>query len=278
MRKKICGLLLFGAALLAGTAGVHAETSYGSPDWNVTFTEDEKMESSFSSADLDDTIYGLQPGDNAIITLKLKNEHDVSTDWYMTNKVLYSLEDRSKNQATGGGAYTYILTYTDGDGEKKTLFNSDTVGGENSGAAGEGLHAAASALKDYFFLDTLNKGDGGTVTLEVALDGETQGNDYQDTLADLSMNFAVELNGTPGMSAESPSGGALGETPVEGPGQEGGTDTARDNGRRRTVVQTGDDTMLAPYIIAASISGSILFVLAVYMSLRSGRQKRRALQ
>ena len=33
----------------------------------------------------------------------------------------------------------------------------------------------------------------GIITLEVALDGETQGNSYQDTLADLQMNFAVEL-------------------------------------------------------------------------------------
>ena len=35
------------------------------------------------------------------------------------------------------------------------------------------------------------------ITLYIALDGETQGNIYQDTLAEVQMNFAVELpNGT----------------------------------------------------------------------------------
>ena len=59
-------------------------------------------------------------------------------------------------------------------------------------AAGVGLHEATSALKDYFYLDTLTTGQTGKVTLNVALDGESQGNRYQDTLADLQMNFAVE--------------------------------------------------------------------------------------
>ncbi len=47
-------------------------------------------------------------------------------------------------------------------------------------------------MGDYFYLDRLGAGEAGKVHLTVALDGETQGNGYQDTLAKLQINFAVE--------------------------------------------------------------------------------------
>lgn len=286
MKKKLCNRLL-GFFLAAGLAlsmpmAAYGETSYGSSDWNVSFTEDNKMESTFRSADLDEVIYGMQPGDNVIIELQLRNKNPETTDWYMTNEILYSLEDRSANLGTNGGAYTYKLTYTDKDGEETPLFDSDTVGGEGSedSGAGEGLHQATNALEEYLYLDTLAKGDKGRITLEVALDGETQGNDYQDTLADLQMNFAVELTRqretrepgnptgtptptptpqpstrpgttvTPTVPAATPTGEALRRIP------EIGTPTA--------MVQTGDDTSLDKYILAACISGGVLLVLSIY--------------
>ena len=191
----LSGLMALGLALPA-----QAETFYGDSNWNVTFNADNEMVSSFSTANINDVVGGMQPGDNVIITLRLKSENAAATDWYMQNEVLYSLEDRSANKETGGGAYTYRLVYTDKSGAQNVLFDSDTVGGESGGTVdemlaglGEGLHGATNALKDYFYLDTMYNGQGGSITLEVALDGETQGNHYQDTLADLQMVFAVEL-------------------------------------------------------------------------------------
>lgn len=273
MRKKICGMILFGALLISQAAGVHAETLKGSTDWNVSFTAEEKMVSSFKTNDLDDTIYGLQPGDNAIIQINLKNQNKASTDWYMTNEVLYSLEDRSTNTATGGGAYTYRLTYTDMDGEVTALFDSDTVGGENASGAGEGLHAATDALKDdYIFLDTLSKGDAGYITLEVALDGETQGNDYQNTLADLQMNFAVEMATASTSSRRDPEQSPLRreETPTQQQRQPG------QQARPTNVVRTGDETNLSPFITAACVSGILLLAFAVYCMGESRKQTKGA--
>lgn len=237
MKKKIVSILvvLILMTALAGTAS--AKTFVGEDDWRVAFTADAKMSSSFKSSDMDDIILGMQPGDDVIITLKLANDHRETTNWYMTNKVLASLEDRSKTAS--GGAYTYTLVYTSPDGEENVLFDSDTVGGEDKSEAGEGLNEATSALKNFFYLDTLETGDVGTITLRVALDGESQGNGYQDTLADLQMNFAVELN--------------TGET---------------------TIVYTGDDSM-TPYIIAAGVSGILLLGLALY-SLLGRRHARKA--
>ena len=253
---------------LATPMAAHAETSYGGSDWSVSFTSDRQMDSNFKTSDMDDIIRGMQPGDNAIITLNLKNSNTETTDWYLMNEVLYSLEDRSNNENTSGGAYTYRLVY-EGPNGTRTLFDSDTIGGENESQAGEGLHQATNGLDQrqsltnaaggvdpgergaWLFLDTLTNSQAGKVTLEVALDGDTQGNDYQDTLADLQMRFGVELNTT-------------------------NTRTTTPNmpGSPRTVVRTGDENDLAPYILLACISGGLLLAFAAYTQISRSRAKK----
>ncbi len=248
-----------------------AETYYGDENWKVAFTSEDKMESSFNTADINDVIGGMQPGDNVIITLNLKNENRTTTDWYMRNEVLYSLEDRSTNKETSGGAYTYRLVYTDKDGEVNTLFDSDTVGGESAddtiNRMGEGLKSATNALKDYFYLDTLAKGAGGVVTLEVALDGETQGNHYQDTLADLQMDFAVELRDTPRGG-----GGGGGGTP-DTPGTPNTPDTPGSTTSRTGVVRTGDDNQIVLFSVISGVTGLLLLLYCIY-NLRAYRKRR----
>ena len=195
--NKILPPALIAAILvLAMSISALAENHAGKDDWAVTFTADKKMSSNFHNKVWDDNLKGLQPGDYVDFSVKIKNDNDNTTDWYMTNKVIDSLEDtRSDDKGLNGGAYTYILKYKgnqDGDSDV-VLYSSDTVGGQSVSKAGQGLHEATDALDDWFYIDTLQKGQGGTVTLRVGLDGETQGNDYQDTLADLQMDFAVEL-------------------------------------------------------------------------------------
>lgn len=206
-------------------------------------------------------IAGMQPGDRVIFSLGLSNENAAETDWYMTNKVLYSLEDRSANGATSGGGYTYRLVYTDHTGAETVLFDNDTVGGETVSAAGTGLHEATNALQDYFYLDTLKKEEGGSIALEVALDGETQNNDYQDTLADLQMNFAVELR------PSSPSGGGGGGNPSP-------IDLLRSNVVRMSGVQTGDMTRPLVYAGIMTVSGLLLLALAVWFFRENRRRLR----
>lgn len=259
MKKKLGTIWIMFCLLLSIAGRAHAETAYGDAGWEVTFTQDKKMSSNFRTADLDDVIYGLQPGDQAILVLALKNENEATTDWYMTNEVLYSLEDRSLNSATGGGAYTYRLTYRDKEGKVTTLFDSDTVGGDTISKAGEGLHEATDALKEYFHLDTLGSQQGGFITLEVALDGETQGNDYQDTLADIQMNFAVELR-----EAGKTTTSILSNSPRVNPRS------------TRTIgtVRTGDETKLTLFIVITCISGLLLFGVSCYGIAERRKQKK----
>ncbi|HBA47394.1 MAG TPA: hypothetical protein DCZ91_06270 [Lachnospiraceae bacterium] len=254
MKRRLISLLLACSCLGGIAMDVRAEDYHGEDGWTVSFTAENAMESNFRTADMDDAVSGLQPGDSITFELDLKNENQDATDWYMTNKVLYSLEDRSANSDTAGGAYTYVLVYKDHMGAETVLFSSDTVGGENTGLGGEGLHGATGVLDDYFYLDTLASGQTGNITLVVALDGETQGNDYQDTLADLQMNFAVELNVTP--------------ADEEVPGEPT---------RRTKIVRTSDESDLGGLFIAMTVSGLLLLAMAIY-SLRQGRKEKKGVE
>ncbi|NGM17950.1 hypothetical protein GMI70_08110 [Eggerthellaceae bacterium zg-893] len=175
-----------------------AEEYSGEADWQVVFTGD-KMESTFDTGKFDDVVEGLQPGDSAKFHVTLKNDADFDTNWYMKNTVLKSLEDTQ--DVASGGFYTYRLVYVDPSGTEDVLYDSDTVGGEKTLADREGLHEATDALKDFFFLGLLKPAEEAYVDLRIALDGETEGNAYQDTLAQVQMEFAVEraqADATPG--------------------------------------------------------------------------------
>lgn len=241
MRKKLAGLFLLAGLLAASAVTAHAETYYGDDNWQVTFTSGAKMESNFGAANLDEAVRGLQPGDNIFLTVHLKNEYGEGTDWYMSNAIRESLEDASS--VAEGGAYSYHLKYKAPNGTEKVLYSSDTVGGDTVSQAGEGLNEATNALKDYFFLDSLEGGQSATVELEVALEGETQNNDYQDTLAALEMSFAVEVKDT-------------------------STST------RTQIVKTGDRDIPIGYIALMGAGGVILLIFAIRNQRENSRRRK----
>lgn len=185
-------LCILAFAVLLGVSAVpaYADSQNGESGWHVLFNGNQ-MESTFHSQEIADAVYALQPGDDVTFALTTENTSNVTTDWYMTNEVLRSLEDTQAVADNGG--YTYRLTYKDKAGTETVLYTSDSIGGEKESPIGEGLNEATDSLEDFFFLDRLAPGEGGSLALYVALDGESQGNVYQDTLADLQMNFAVEL-------------------------------------------------------------------------------------
>ena len=259
MKKKIGCLVT--AMLLALGSGVtaHAEDYTGSGDMEVRFVGD-KMESTFQPTDISDQASTLQPGDSVTFQIKFKNNGDKATDWYMTNEVVKSLEQEEDGEQTAnGGAYTYVLTYTESGtgGGSRVLYSSESVGGDKSaGALGVGLHEATSSLEDYFYLDTLEAGKSGIVSLQIALDGETQGNAYQKTLAQLKMNFAVEKAAAPTTTTEKKEG------------------TTRHVTRKNTVymvksAQTGDESN--PLLWSGlTLTGGIMLMILGFARYRKG--------
>ena len=258
MRKRLLTLVLLAGTLICAPAAARAETL--TSERNISFTSDNKLSEDRSAADLNSAVYELQPGDDITITLNLKNDNASAANWYMTNEVLQSLEETAGSGASGG-AYEYELTYTDPAGAREVLFTSDTVGGENSSSR-VGLKAATSGLEDFLYLDTLSPGQRGVVTLRVALDGETQGNDYQNTLASLQMNFAVDTTTVNNQTVTR----VVDENGNPILVDDNGDPVADDDGgshARTGIVRTGDENNLLPYVAAAGVSGLLLLILAI---------------
>lgn len=260
--NKWCAALA--AVLFFGYGPTARAEEYEGGDWKVEFTG-EGMVSNFSSADISDAVYSLQPGDSVTISLDLENKSSRSTEWYMTNKVLSSLEDHSEQAR--GGAYAYRLAYTGQAGEETVFFDSSTIGGDRDSAAGVGLHEAVENMDEYFRMDTLAPGEKGIVTLRVVLDGETQGNNYQNTLADLSMSFAVDPL-VPTADDGTNKGGDPG-----GPSQEDGAPGDGSYSYSTGGVRTGDNSNLALWSCVAFASGALLLVLALLGIRKSGKEE-----
>ena len=230
MRKK--SLSLFLALLLLCSISAFASAAEEAKPGDVTFTAGGQMvEENFN---VDQVFSGLEPGDTRTYTVYIHNQNPKTTRWYMSNEVLKSLEDSAAAGKIFGGAYSYKLSYV-GPGGSQVIYDSDRVGGEDGfkqpgdSEARVGLHEATSNLEDYFFLDTLNSGESGVVTLTVSLEGETQGNLYQNTAARIQMNFAVELK----------------------------------DGGGKTAVKTGDENNLTPYYIGMVVAGLLFLYLAL---------------
>ncbi len=258
--KRRCICLALMACLCAGSTLTVCAEDYTVGSGFATWCADGKMSSNFEASEITEAILDLQPGDSVTIGLTLENREKSNTDWYMTNQVLQSLEDTQS--AASGGAYTYELTYTDSAGAVTTLYSSENVGGEKESALGEGLHEATATLGEYFYLDRLEQGTSGKVALKVALDGETQGNGYQNTLAKLQMSFAVEpVSGGNGGSGGGNGGGGGSDNP--GGGTPGTPDGPSSVAYSLGAVQTGDASHLVLWSALALMAGLALLVWAV---------------
>ena len=262
MKKKILSLALTFAMLSAVPMSVSAETLSGGDDWSVSFSG-SGMESNFTSADLDEVIYDMQPGDTATFQVALINEHSKEADWYMSNDIVISMED---SMEASGGAYEYLLTYTDADGEETIIYSSETVGGEDT-TGGAGLHKVSDALGEWFYLSRLAGGASGTVNLEVKLDGETIGNDYQNKLAELAMQFAAEeaaedeivTNRVPGKDITIHKEVTVGKD----------AETVK-------IAKTGDDVNVMLYVSVTALAAGMVILILVLRRVHGGQEEQAA--
>ena len=239
MRKIISAVMAAALAFAVLPVAAMAESIPHPGDWRVTYTSDGKMTDNYSASEYVDAVSGLQPGDDITFAITLSHENDSNADWYIANDVVKTLEENSE---ASGSAYEYRLTYTNPSGQVSTLYDSEVVGGDE----GNGLADATNALEDYIGLGQLSKGQTAKVELRVALDGETEGNAYFDTLARLKLKFAVEPEPEPTRRTE-----------------------------RRTV-QTGDETRsrLFPLYVIMAVSGVALAGLATYGVIERRKEKR----
>lgn len=252
MKKTILCLVMAAVMTVGMSIGVCAASN--SSKGTVEF--DGKKINSYNVDELYDGIFNLLPGDSMDIEIDVKNSSGKEADWYMKNSIINSLES---NSTAKGGAYEYHLRYVSYKDNKETstdLFSSDVVGGEGSQNEGVGLEQATNALEDYFYLERLKPGENGAVRLTVKLDGETQGNDYQGTNADLQMEFAVEeveaeVKYEPGDPVKKTEIQSVAKTP-----------------------KTGDSTKIIGISAVALVSGLIVLYFAISSIKKKGKDKK----
>ena len=191
MKKKnfMIAFLMAMTIVLAAPYAAFAE-EYSVDDAACSFDGSE-ISSNFESSDLATYLSHLEPGDKLDYQVTYTNNSGKTTEWYMLNDVLETLEE-SKDAAENGG-YTYVLKNIGPDGTETTYFDNSEVGGETKTGGLEGLHQATNATRDYFFIQQLAPGQSGKTSLHVELDGETQVNDYWDTKGVVRLAYAVEI-------------------------------------------------------------------------------------
>ncbi len=240
MKKRLFGFLIVISLLCSIFISADAEVFQSQEIGTVWFNSDGKTMSNDFQKNLTDAnvektlkerLRSLQPGDTVTFVINLRNDYQKATNWYMTSRIVDSLEEGNAKD----GAYSYYLRYENNTNSSRNqdIYKSASVGGDST----SGLMTVNNALKQdysndgvkYFYLDNLASGQGGQVILTITLDGETQGNDYQDRLADLKMNFAVQIYDQPGYNAP----------------------------------KTGDEHNLFPYYVAMIISGLLLLYFAL---------------
>ena len=237
--SAIVGLVL----MLALPTVAFADHIEGSTGWFVEYNSAGRVEDNYTQRSWADNISKLQPGDDITLTIEIRQSNDTPADWYLSNAVLKSLEDGDAS----GSAYGYKLSY-EGPSNSRTLYESQSVGGKGSA---DGLADATNAMDDYFYLGTLSKGQTAKVTLNVSLDGETEGNAYFDTLARLSLKFAVEPN-------VNPENNYVNKTEEK---QEVVNRTVPAN--RQNLAKTGDRTSMFPVYLLIAAVGVLCLAIAI---------------
>ena len=123
-RTRIFTLLLTLTMVLAMSQMVFAN-DYKANGSTYTYNGSDIVRSKGPS--ISEAVSQLEPGDTVKITLVYKNDTADTTEWYMENSVIKTLED----EAGMDGGYSYVLTNVGPGGDKTVIFDTKegAVGG-----------------------------------------------------------------------------------------------------------------------------------------------------
>ena len=235
MNKKLISLALMASMTMASMGSVFA-ADLGNTDLGTADYNGTKIVSTVSGLSFDN----VQPGDTVSFSVNVKNTSSKTVYYYMENEVADTLEDNCNGT---GGSYSYSLKYND-----EVLYANDLLGG---GATGTyvGLKQATQNSKDsYFYFATLEAGQSGTVSVTVTLGSDTVANDYMKSLANLVLRFAVEEQTSP-------------------------SDPVVPTNKVITVVDTGDNTNISMWTIAAGISAVAFILLGIFFAKKEKKEE-----
>lgn len=280
MKRKIKVLIPL-CMMIICAIGIFSVVSAANLKGSVDFDGD-KVNVNYAPVEFKKQLTSMVPGEEVKLDIDVENKSSKMVDWYVESNVLKTFEEGTK---ASGGSYEYEMLYTDSKGNKVVIYSSEDVGGEGS----EGLKEATNGTEEYFYLTRMQAGEKGVFTTRVALDGETVTNDYQLTLADININFAVDVVEA-GENVGKTNDDNTGQTVTENDQNKDSDVTSKENNktndkdskvvkkgekiespkhelRLNDLVKTGDHTKLMIYIILFAISAVAL--IAVLISMRN---------
>lgn len=191
MKVKKINMVLALALVVAGITGhcMTVEAGTESLEWTVQYDGGKNFKTLGKDA-TNSSIGNAMPGDTIqyIVTYTNNSADGKTYDFYLDANVLKSLEDGSS--AAQGGGYSYKVDY-EINGTTSTVIDSETIGGDND--VSKGLNQVSN--DSYVSVGRLTKGQSGIVTVSIALDGNSQDNSYMETIAQMSIQFAVQEAG-----------------------------------------------------------------------------------
>lgn len=247
MKKKLTILIPFclvifmamAMAQIASAAEVSGDVEFDGKQLNIHY----------SQAEFQNALASLLPGEEASLTLSLSNNSDKTTDWYVENQVVKAFEEGIE---ASGGAYAYEILYIDQSGKKNVIYSNDKVGGEDS----KGLYEATDSTDKYFYLTRLASGGMGVFKINIKIDGETVSNEYQNSIADINVNFGVEVvdeKAAPNDSDNTKTSDKTKKTSKKV--------TSTPSKTPHNLIKTGDDTKMTIYIMLFALAAIALCVV-----------------
>ena len=188
----------------------------------------------------------MAPGEARTLEILLSNTSGEEANFFMDTAVVKAFEDAVK---ANGAAYQVTMDVVQ-DGTVTNIYggaNGSTVGGNNSG-----LYDLNGNLNKTFLTAKVPAGKTAAVRLTVALDGETNTNNYQALTGTFQFKFSVIKDDvyTPAINSQNTS-------------------------VLTNIVATGDQAQLALYILilAVSLAAITVIILAAKRRKKSGGAK-----
>lgn len=267
MKKRVLKEVLSLALVSMISFLTFPEIARAESEFWAKYSGGKSIETNFKDQESFDEVFrNMQPGESRELTVSISST--VDSRWWIENQVIYSSEDIGQSEGahteqnadegrTASGGYEYELYYYPdannmSEDSRVNLLDKERVGGDNT-TSGVGLHQATVSLEDFTeFEDSLKPGETGLISLKITVDGETQGNAYQDTAFAVRLRFAAETNTTTTVTP-----GASRTTTTTGSTTRSGSVTAT------TPAKTSDDSHMLRYAVIAGISALVLLILGI---------------
>ena len=251
MKKKIIAFGMMLALLLSLST-----IAYGAEETpTVTFDGSEDIKYNYDDTDNFGTKFNdMQPGEERVQEILLKNTSNKSIDFFMRTEVLKAFEDAKK---ASEAAYQISLTITQ-DGKTETIYGgNESDGTARIGADENGLKDMNVSLQEWLMLVNLKPSKTATLKMTVFLDGESHTNDYQAADGTFQFEFRAGYDDAPPQT----------EIVTEKQADKIVTNKVTTPGPVNKVVRqvkTGDDTPVGFWLMAAGASLLIVILAAVY--------------